>query len=105
METICCMNRRFKVLPILILFLALLVSFDKTPYVYGQENTENQEETIKKGGGGYAASNQLNGFGYTAKAYDSTNGLPTSDANYILCSDTGYMWLAGYGWVPMITAL
>ena len=96
METICCMNRRFKVLPILILFLALLVSFDKKPYVYGQENTEKQEETIKKGGGGYAASNQLNGFGYTAKAYDSTNGLPTSDANYILCSDTGYMWLAGY---------
>ena len=47
-------------------------------------------------GGGYAASAQLPGVGYTAKIYDATNGLPTSDANWILCSSDGYVWIGGY---------
>ncbi len=49
-----------------------------------------------KNGGGYAASGQLEGVGYTAKIYDATNGLPTSDANWILGSSDGYIWIGGY---------
>ena len=47
-------------------------------------------------GGGYAASGQIEGVGYTAKLYDSTNGLPTSEANCVLCSSDGYIWIGGY---------
>ena len=47
-------------------------------------------------GGGYSASGQIEGVGYSAQIYDSSNGLPTSDANFILCSDDGYVWIGGY---------
>ena len=47
-------------------------------------------------GGGYAASAQLDGAGYTARLYDATNGLPTSDANCILGTSDGYVWIGGY---------
>lgn len=95
----CSMGRRNKTLSLLILILAILVSLGERPVVFAEENNENIEEETKKGGGGYAASNQVEGFGYTAKIYDSTNGLPTSDANYIMCCKDGYIWLAGYSGV------
>ncbi len=47
-------------------------------------------------GGGYAASGQLEGAGYSAQLYDATSGLPTSDANYILGATDGYMWIGAY---------
>lgn len=47
-------------------------------------------------GGGYAATGQIAEKGYTSHVYDASNGLPTSDANYILCSSDGYIWLGGY---------
>ena len=47
-------------------------------------------------GGGYAASGQIPEAGYSSALYDSSNGLPTSDANYILCSSDGYVWIGGY---------
>ncbi|MCR5238179.1 MAG: response regulator [Lachnospiraceae bacterium] len=47
-------------------------------------------------GGGYAATGQITDAGITAKLYDATNGLPSSDANYILCSSDGYLWIGGY---------
>ncbi|MCR5468012.1 MAG: response regulator [Lachnospiraceae bacterium] len=47
-------------------------------------------------GGGYAATGQIDGLGYTSKLYDATNGLPTSDANYILGASDGYIWIGGY---------
>ncbi|MBO4807842.1 MAG: response regulator [Lachnospiraceae bacterium] len=48
-------------------------------------------------GGGYAVTEQLKGVGYTAKLYDASNGLPTSDANCVLGSSDGYVWIGGYG--------
>ena len=36
-------------------------------------------------GGGYSASGQISGAGYSSQIYDASSGLPTSDANYILC--------------------
>ncbi len=47
-------------------------------------------------GGGYAASGQIENVGFMSQIYDATNGLPTSDANYILCSEDGYIWIGGY---------
>ena len=93
----CIMSRREKTLSLLILFVMIVVSLSWKPLVFAEENTaENAEEIHKNGGGGYAASEQLEGFGYSTKIYDSTNGLPTSDANYILCSDYGFIWVGGY---------
>ena len=80
---------------LLILIFAIMVSLGREPMVFAAENN-NDEEVVQKYGGGYAASEQLDSFGYSAKIFDSTNGLPTSDANYIICADTGYIWLGGY---------
>ncbi|MBO7356246.1 MAG: response regulator [Lachnospiraceae bacterium] len=47
-------------------------------------------------GGGYAMSGQIREVGYTAQVYDVNNGLPTSDANYVLSARNGYIWVGGY---------
>ncbi|MCR5210649.1 MAG: response regulator [Lachnospiraceae bacterium] len=47
-------------------------------------------------GGGYAASDQNKSVSYWAEIYDATNGLPSSDANYILGAADGYIWIGGY---------
>ena len=50
----------------------------------------------QKSGGGYALSGQIDLVGYSAKIYDATNGLPTSDANCVLGASDGYVWIGGY---------
>lgn len=50
-------------------------------------------------GGGYAVTRQIGNVSYTSTVYDATNGLPTSDANYILGAKDGYIWLCGYNGV------
>ncbi len=50
-------------------------------------------------GGGYAVTGQLQGVGYTAELYDADNGLPTSDANCVLATRDGYIWIGGYSGV------
>ncbi len=57
--------------------------------------SEEEAEEIHNGGG-YAASEQLSGVGYMSVLYDATNGLPTSEANYVMCSQDGYIWIGGY---------
>ena len=47
-------------------------------------------------GGGYAVTGQIPGVYYLPKLYDATNGLPTSEANCILASRDGYIWIGGY---------
>ena len=47
-------------------------------------------------GGGYAVTGQIARAGYTSQLYDASNGLPTSDANFILGSTEGYIWIGGY---------
>ncbi len=39
---------------------------------------------------------ELVNAGYSAQLYDATNGLETSDINYILGSSKGYIWIGGY---------
>ena len=46
-------------------------------------------------GGGYAASDQIPGVYYLPVLYDASNGLPTSEANCILASGDGYIWIGG----------
>ncbi|WP_051437757.1 hybrid sensor histidine kinase/response regulator [Eubacterium xylanophilum] len=50
-------------------------------------------------GGGYAATGQIFGAGYTTELYNSTNKLPTSDAMYIMGSRDGHVWVGGYAGV------
>lgn len=47
-------------------------------------------------GGGYAVTGQLGDVGYQATLYDATNGLPTSEAMFLLSASDGYMWIGGY---------
>ena len=47
-------------------------------------------------GGGYAATGQLEDTGYSCVLYNSTNGLPTSDANTVLATRDGYVWIGSY---------
>ncbi|MBO5550530.1 MAG: hybrid sensor histidine kinase/response regulator, partial [Lachnospiraceae bacterium] len=68
---------------------------------YGAEEAdrsrvEQEDSAETRIGGGYAATGQLQGIGYTATLYDATNGLPTSDANWILGASDGYVWIGGY---------
>ena len=80
------------ILILLVVFLCgSLISIAKTT-----DDISDEKEAETKIGGGYAASNQLEGFGYSAQLYDATNGLPTSDANYILGAQDGYIWIGGY---------
>ncbi|MBR4544972.1 MAG: HD domain-containing protein [Oscillibacter sp.] len=37
------------------------------------------------------------GVGYASVLYDSTNGLPTSEANDIIQSQDGFIWIGSYG--------
>ena len=50
-------------------------------------------------GGGYTATGQVNNIGFDTKLYDATNGLPTSDAMFLLGDTKGYMWIGGYSGV------
>ncbi len=47
-------------------------------------------------GGGYAITGQIRDAGYTSMVYDVSNGLPTSDSNFILGAKNGYVWIGGY---------
>ena len=61
------------------------------------ETSESEEQTQEvRIGGGYAVTGQLSDVGYSAKLFDANNGLPTSDANCILGTRDGYLWIGGY---------
>ena len=53
----------------------------------------------EKDGGGYAAAGELGDAGVLAKLYDASNGLPTSDANCVLGTRDGYVYIGGYSGV------
>ena len=77
---------------ILCLSLAL-ICFRQDGYAADTQELKTEQMNF---GGGYAATGQLSGIGYTTKIYDATNGLPTSDANYILGTKDGYILIGGY---------
>lgn len=62
-----------------------------------QQNNDNSGNAEKIGtGGGYAVTGQLGAQGYTTEMYDASNGLPTSDANCVLGTRDGYVWIGSY---------
>ena len=59
----------------------------------------NTVSALADRGGGYAATSQLSNAGIMAMRYDASNGLPTSEANCVLGSHDGYIWIGGYSGV------
>ena len=89
--------RGIKLIALMILLVLVGISFgsfSSSARIVEEKGKDLPSET--QIGGGYAASNQLEGFGYSAQLYDATNGLPTSDANYILGAKDGHVWIGGY---------
>lgn len=82
-------------------FLILIMTLFNTADLYasepeGKDGVKNEEGSEELTGGGYAASGQIPGVGFSAELYDATSGLPTSDANFLLCSSDGYIWIGAY---------
>ncbi|MBE5859743.1 MAG: response regulator [Butyrivibrio sp.] len=101
------MRNRFKIIKyqaLLLAFLCLLFSGVHAGFVsYAQNQTADEIEENKNEytafGGGYAATGQIKNVGYTAEIYDASNGLPTSDAMFLLGASDGYVWIGGYSGV------
>lgn len=82
----------------LISMMLLLGSLEKVHAKENENSAKNESETVglETIGGGYAASGQLQSVGYAAQIYDASNGLPTSEANVVLGSHAGYIWIGSY---------
>ena len=50
-------------------------------------------------GGGYAVTGQIPGISYSYEIYDASNGLPTSDAMFLMGARDGHIWIGGYSGV------
>ena len=87
------MSKMMRKLPVFLALIGLIGLSFVTSVNAEEDISENKTEKI---GGGYAVTGQLGQVGYYAQIYDATNGLPTSEANYILASDDGFIWIAGY---------
>ncbi|MCR4617262.1 MAG: response regulator [Lachnospiraceae bacterium] len=75
------------------------IAVEKVDFDANNSNSELEAQSFEyedKTGGGYAVTGQLSGAGYNAVLYNSSNGLPTSDANTILAGKNGYIWIGGY---------
>ena len=79
----------------LMLTLIFCFIFIKTPFMYTSAEKVYTNAVSDNCGGGYAASGQISGMDYTTKLYDASNGLPTSDAMFLLGASDGHMWIGG----------
>lgn len=61
-----------------------------------EQSEESGESNALLHGGGAAITGQISGMGYATELYDATNGLPTSDANAILATSDGFIWIGSY---------
>ena len=64
--------------------------------VAGTSAEEGKSTLVIPYSGGYAASEQLENVGIMTELYNIENGLPTSEANFILGASDGYIWIGGY---------
>ena len=90
------MNKMMRKLSVFAALIGLTVLGITTSVNAKETDSENNKVQI---GGGYAATGQLDQMGYYAQIYDATNGLPTSEANYVMSSDDGFIWICGYSGV------
>ncbi len=84
--------------------LAVAAYVFSCPVLAGDEGESAQKNvtapaTGSRIGGGYAVTGQIRDAGYAMQLYDATNGLPTSDANYVMGSKEGYIWIGNYNGV------
>ena len=85
-----------------LLLLLVAISFGVCKEVaYASDDTSDvvSSATVNfsnKNGGGYAITNQIEGEGYGMELYNSSNGLPTSDASYVFSDSKGYIWIGSY---------
>lgn len=71
----------------------------RVAYADSQEADSVESEKYDSYGGGYAATGQITDVEYTTEVYNSSNGLPTSDAMCVLGASDGYVWIGGYAGV------
>ena len=82
------MNKKIKAL-----FTAIMTTVTvMSAFVCVPMNAATEEQT----GGGFSVISQDTDVDFTSRLYDVTNGLPTSDANTVLASSDGYIWVGGY---------
>ncbi|MCR4787779.1 MAG: response regulator [Lachnospiraceae bacterium] len=87
---------------IVIIICILLILAGSIPMeVFAEEDSSTTSSTSgvigNVIGGGYAATGQIEGVGYTTKLFDATNGLNSSDANCVYGSRDGYVWIGNNG--------
>ncbi|SFQ19808.1 Signal transduction histidine kinase [Lachnospiraceae bacterium XBB1006] len=80
-------------------FLFLSVCLGITVMAGDYAKAKEDEETQAHFGGGYAACGELEHVSFSAYIYDANRGLTTSDANYVMASKEGYIWIGGYSGV------
>ena len=80
-------------------FMAFIVCMLSMSIGFAAAANENKAEGSVPSGGGYAAAGQIDGVGYTTEIYDATNGLPTSDAMFLMSASDGRLWIGGYSGV------
>jgi len=86
----------------LIAIICLVLAFFAGFCSYAAQTDESESEDVIQRhliGGGYAATEQIKGAYFLPVLYDASNGLPTSEANCILATRDGYIWIGGYSGV------
>ncbi len=96
MKKILSLNRLFFVTALLLLCIFINI---KNAYAEESAQGSDLQDIGREYGGGYAATGQYEGVSYTSEIYDAANGLPTSDAMYILGDSDGHVWIGGYSGV------
>ena len=93
-------RRNIKRISVIFVIISLLMGTSigiSYSFAQGTDDTKvKEEEDYSHIGGGYAVTGGISGAGYTSSVYDASNGLPTSDANYILGASDGFIWIGGY---------
>ena len=79
------MKKAVRIFGIIVMSLSIFLN---APFVFAEESEPQ--------GGGAAVTHQGKEQGYSVELYDGTNGLPTSDANDVLSSSDGFIWIGGY---------
>ncbi|MCR5324783.1 MAG: response regulator [Lachnospiraceae bacterium] len=88
--------KKYRSIIMIMSFLFMAVFFIFTIRSGMKFQTSQASDASDKNGGGAAITGQTSGMGYATKLYDSTNGLPTSDANTVLATSDGFIWVGGY---------
>ena len=82
------MNKQHKVILISFITFLIFFSFNINIVSYAEETTESEVE--------FPIDPTGRGDRYASVLYDNTNGLPTSEANDIVETEEGFLWIGSY---------